>query len=87
MIPVDSADIQKDYQILLNELEQYNPELLDKDRLLALTKSDMIDKELMKEMKAGIPDISYVFISSITGQGIQQLKDMLWNLLNSNDVS
>ncbi|MGB4204916.1 MAG: GTPase ObgE [Bacteroidales bacterium] len=83
MIPVDSDDIKKEYAILLNELKQYNPELLNKNRLLALTKSDMIDSELIKEMKKELPhDIPHVFISSISGLGIQRLKDMLWVLLN-----
>ncbi len=83
MIPVDSDDIKKEYAILLNELKQYNPELLSKNRLLALTKSDMIDNELIKEMKQELPyDIPHVFISSISGLGIQRLKDMLWVLLN-----
>lgn len=82
MIPVDSDNIINEYNILLNELKQYNPELLDKDRLLALTKSDLIDMELMKEMERDLPDLPYVFISSVTGQGIQRLKDMLWSQLN-----
>lgn len=82
MIPVDSDNIIKEYNILLNELKQYNPELLDKDRLLALTKSDLIDKELMKEMERDLPDLPHIFISSVTGQGIQRLKDMLWSQLN-----
>jgi len=82
MIPVDSENIKKDYKILLNELKQYNPELLDKDRLLALTKSDMIDEVMMKQMKKDIPKVPHVFISSVSGQGIQTLKDKLWLLLN-----
>lgn len=82
MIPVDTDDIKKEYEILLNELQLYNPELLDKDRLLALTKADLIDNELMKEMKLELPDLPYVFISSVTGFGIQTLKDKLWSLLN-----
>ncbi len=83
MVPVDSADIRKEYAILLNELRLYNPELLDKNRLLALTKSDLIDKELIEEMKHDLPhDLPHVFISSVAGFGIQRLKDMLWNLLN-----
>jgi len=82
MIPVDSDNIIKEYNILLNELKQYNPELLDKDRLLALTKSDLIDKELMKEMERDLPDLPHIYISSVTGQGIQRLKDMLWSQLN-----
>lgn len=82
MIPVDSDDIIKEYEVLLNELRLYNPELLDKDRMLALTKADLIDKDLMKEMRQQLPDVPYVFISSVTGYGIQTLKDKLWSLLN-----
>ena len=84
MIPVDSDDIRSDYEILLNELRQYNPELLDKDRLLAITKSDLIDKDLMKEMEADFPELPYVFISSVAGYGIERLKDLLWQLLNAS---
>jgi GTPase len=82
MIPVDAADINKEYEILLNELKQYNPELLDKNHLLALTKSDIIDNELMKAIEADLPELPYISISSITGQGIQRLKDMIWSHLN-----
>lgn len=82
MIPADAKDIKKEYQILLSELEKYNPELLDKSRLLAITKSDMLDDELVEEMKVELPEVSYVFISSITGYGIQQLKDKVWKMLN-----
>lgn len=82
MIPVDSDDIIKEYEVLLNELRLYNPELLDKDRMLALTKADLIDKDLMREMRQQLPDVPYVFISSVTGYGIQTLKDKLWSLLN-----
>lgn len=82
MVPSDSEDIHREYNILLNELKQYNPELLDKKRLLAITKSDYADKELMGEMEQDLPDIPYVFISSVTGQGIMELKDMLWRVLN-----
>jgi GTP-binding protein len=83
MIPVDSKDIRKEYEILLNELEQYNPELLDKKRVLAITKCDMLDDELLKELKKDIPEIPYVFISSVTGLGIDKLKDILWKELNT----
>lgn len=85
MIPADSKDIAEEYEILLNELKQYNPELLDKERLLAVTKSDMLDEELKKEIKKHLPKrIPYIFISSLTGEGIPQLKDMLWKILNAD---
>ena len=82
MVPADSEDIHAEYKILLNELRQYNPELLDKKRLLAISKCDYIDRELMGEMEQDLPDIPYVFISSVTGQGITELKDMIWRALN-----
>ena len=82
MIPADSKDIRKEYSILLNELKQYNPELLDKERLLAITKCDMLDEELMNEMKEELPNVESVFISSVSGLGITQLKDMIWNKLS-----
>lgn len=81
MVPVDSDNIAKEYNILLNELKQYNPELLDKERLLAVTKCDIFDDEMLEDLKVDIPDVPYVFISSIAGKGIQQLKDKLWQLL------
>ncbi|MBO5189055.1 MAG: GTPase ObgE [Alistipes sp.] len=82
MIPADSDDVKKDYEILLGELTQYNPELLDKQRLLAITKCDMLDEELMEEMRGDLPEgVPAVFISSVTGLHIQQLKDMLWAAL------
>ena len=83
MIPADSDDIQKDYEILLGELTQYNPELLDKSRILAITKCDMLDDELIEEMKSHLPEgIKSVFISSVAGLNIQRLKDMLWEALH-----
>ena len=83
MIPADSKDIQDEYRILLNELEQYNPELLDKARLLAITKSDMLDEELTEELAKTVPPgIPFIFISSVTGYHIEQLKDMLWKALH-----
>ncbi|KAF5034040.1 GTPase Obg/CgtA [anaerobic digester metagenome] len=83
MIPADSNDIKQEYKILLNELKQYNPELLDKERVLAISKSDMLDDELIKEIKRTLPrKIPHIFISSVTGKGIVQLKDMLWEMLN-----
>lgn len=83
MIPADTADISKEYNILINELEAYNPELLDKKRVLAISKSDMLDDELKKEIRPLLPRLPCVFISSITGEGIKDLKDLLW--LNLND--
>lgn len=82
MVPVDSGDISNEYRILLNELKEYNPELLDKPRLLALTKADMLDGELIEQMKPDLPRVPYVFISSLTGEGIMKLKDMIWKELN-----
>lgn len=83
MIPSDSYDIEKEYGILLSELTKYNPELLDKKRMLAISKSDMLDDELISEMAQLLPkDIPYLFISSLTNQGIIELKDMIWNTLN-----
>lgn len=82
MVPSDSDDIMKEYRVLVNELEQYNPELLDKSRVLAITKSDMLDDELMDEIRMDIDVTPYVFISSITGFGLDRLKDILWKEMN-----
>jgi len=84
LVPADSKDIKKEFFILLNELKQYNPELLDKSRLLAITKSDLLDEELTIEIKNDLPDISYVFISSLTNKGLITLKDMIWKELTSD---
>ena len=82
MIPADSDDLRRDYDILLGELTQYNPELLDKQRLLAVTKCDMLDEELMDQMRDHLPEgIPALFISSVSGLNIPQLKDMLWEAL------
>ncbi len=86
VVPADAEDIHNEYNILLNELTQYNPELLDKRRVLAISKSDMLDDELMHEISYDLPKIPYVFISSITGYGIPALKDILWRELNSDDI-
>lgn len=84
MVAADSKDIRAEYEILLNELRQYNPEMLDKDRLLAVTKSDMLDAELMAEIEPTLPEgIPHIFISSITGYNIMPLKDMIWAAINS----
>ncbi len=86
MIPADSDDIRRDYEILLSELAQYNPELLDKQRLLAVTKCDMLDDELLEELRAHVPDgLPTVFISSVSGLHIAELKDRLWEALNSEN--
>ncbi len=84
MIPVDSDDVKKEYDVLLNELKMYNPELLDKQRLLAVTKCDMADEQMLDELKVELPDLPYVMISSHTQQGIKELKDLLWKTLNQN---
>lgn len=84
MIPADSDDIRNDYEILLGELTQYNPELLDKQRLLAITKCDMLDASLMEEMRAHLPEgVPSIFISSVAGLHIAELKDMLWQALQA----
>ena len=84
MIPADSKDIAKEYDILLNELQKYNPELLDKRRILAVSKSDMLDDELKTEIKKELPaDVQSVFISAMTNQGIVELKDVIWRNLQS----
>jgi GTP-binding protein len=83
MIPVDCKDISREYAILFNELKEYNPELLDKKRVLAITKSDLADDELMREMKVDLPDLPWIFISSQTGANLQKLKDMLWKELTT----
>jgi GTPase len=83
LVPADSNDIKKEYEILLNELRKYNPELLDKKRLLAISKADMLDEELKTEIKRDLPTgIPAVFISSITNQGIAELKDLIWKNLH-----
>jgi GTP-binding protein len=81
MIPCDSDDIHEEYKLLLNELKTYNPELLLKDRILAITKSDMLDDELKKEMAIDLPDVDYLFISSVAQQNIVELKDLIWKKL------
>jgi len=82
LVPADSDEINKEYHILLNELKQYNPELLDKERILAVSKSDMLDEELTKEIEKNLPRVPYVFISSVANIGLVELKDMIWRALN-----
>ncbi|TVQ94249.1 MAG: GTPase ObgE [Bacteroidetes bacterium] len=84
LIPVDTNDIKKEYEILLRELQMYNPELLDKERILAISKCDLADDELLSEIEVDLPDLPYVMISSHTQKGIQKLKDVLWKTLNQN---
>lgn len=86
LIPADSDDIKRDYEILLNELKEFNPELVDKGRVLAISKSDLLDDELREEIAKELPEgIPTVFISAVTGQGLTELKDLLWREINSED--
>ena len=82
MVPADAKDYRKEYFILMNELEKYNPELLDKERFLVISKSDFLDDELKTEIAEVLKDIPHLFISSITGDGILGLKDKIWQILN-----
>ncbi|MCQ2084405.1 MAG: GTPase ObgE [Bacteroidaceae bacterium] len=84
MVPSDTDDIAHEYHVLLNELEQFNPDMLDKQRVLAITKCDLIDQELMDMLEDSLPDdLPHVFISGVSGLGLQQLKDILWKELSS----
>ena len=84
MVPGDTDDIKKEYEILLNELKQFNPEMLDKQRVLAVTKCDLLDEELIDMLRDTLPDdLPVVFISAVTGYGLTDLKDVLWAELNS----
>lgn len=86
MIPADSDDIQKEYAVLLNELTEYNPELLDKKRIVAITKSDMLDEVMIEQMTELLPaNVQTIFISAVAQKGLVELKDLLWKELNSND--
>jgi GTP-binding protein len=83
MIPADANDIKKEYKILNNELKKYNPELLDKQRILSISKSDILDEVMIQQMRKTLPKgVPAIFISSVTGQGIEQLKDMIWKGLS-----
>lgn len=84
MVPCDANDIKKEYNVLLNELQKFNPELMDKAKLLAITKSDLADTELINGLKKDLPDIPYVFISAFNKKGIDKLKDMIWEKLTMN---
>ncbi len=83
LIPADSKNIANEYEILVNELKMYNPELLDKKRILAISKSDMLDAELIAEIREELPPVPSLFISSFTGKGLARLKDMIWQELNN----
>jgi len=86
LVPADALDIAAQYEILLDELRRYNPDLLDKERLIAISKCDMLDDELQEELKAELDqklNIPYLFISSITQQGLLELKDGLWKMMNA----
>lgn len=86
MIPGDTDDIRRDYEVLLRELTTYNPELLAKQRVLAITKADLLDEELMEMLSADLPtDLPHIFISAVTGFNITQLKDLLWQNLDTAD--
>ena len=83
LVPADADNIKHEFEVLLNELQEYNPELLDKERLLAISKSDLLDDELKEALKAELPEnVPYVFMSSHTGVGLVELKDMIWKSLN-----
>lgn len=89
LIPADAKDIKKQYDILVDELRRYNPEMLDKDRLIAISKSDMLDSELKAEIKKELDEVletPYLFISSVAQQGLTELKDKLWEMLNKEPV-
>jgi GTP-binding protein len=82
MVPADSDDIRNEYHVLLSELEKYNPELLHKSRILAVTKADLLDEELKEEIRKELPEVLRLFISSVSGEGLDQLKDWIWKELN-----
>ena len=87
MVPGDAEDIRKEYDILLNELATFNPDMLDKQRVLAITKCDLLDEELIEMLEETLPqDLPHVFISSVTGFGVSVLKDILWNELNKENI-
>jgi len=82
-VPADSPNIENEFMVLLQELQRYNPELLDKKRLLAITKSDLLDEELQSEITEELKlPLPYVFISSVSNQGLDQLKDLIWSVLH-----
>ena len=82
LVPADSDDIKKEYEILVNELVQYSPDLGDKPRILVVSKADMLDAELKAEIVKGLPELPFLFISSVAQQGLTELKDLIWEKLN-----
>jgi GTP-binding protein len=86
LVPVDAENIKAEYDILVNELTKYNPEMLDKERMLVISKCDMLDEDLKKELKVQLDkefiNIPYMLISSVAQQGLMELKDKLWEMLN-----
>ena len=85
LIPADSPDHRKEFEILLNELRQFNPELLHKRFVIAVSKADLLDDELIEAIAKELPpDIPHIFISSVTQKGIQALKDLLWGIMNED---
>ena len=82
LVPADSNDIRKEYEVLINELNLFNPELLDKSRILAISKSDLLDEELTQEIDKELHDLPHIFISSVTGKGLMRMKDLIWQELN-----
>ena len=85
LVSADAGNIREEYEILLRELEQYNPELLEKKRILAISKSDMLDEELIKQIEKELPtDVPHIFISSVTNYNIQQLKDLVWSVMTKD---
>ena len=86
MVSCEQLEISKEYHVLLEELKKYNPELLDKKRILAVTKCDMMDEEMQKQLKRHLPKgVDSIFISAVSGQNIQQLKDMIFSKLTEDD--
>ena len=85
MVSCDTEDVTADYEVLLNELNKHNPELMDKKRLLVITKADLLDDELTADLKKELPPVEYIFISSVTGIGILKLKDRIWEILNKRE--
>ena len=83
MVPADSNDIRQEYHILLSELEKYNPEMLDKQRILVITKSDLLDEELQEEITRELPEVKYLFISSVANLGLVTLNDIIWKMLTT----
>jgi GTPase len=87
MIPCDSDDIQQEFDILLNELRSFKEELLDKPRVLAITKCDLMDAIMLEQLKAFLPaGVPYIFISAVAQTGLEQLKDLLWETINSQEA-